>query len=120
MSSYTLWHNPGCSKCRETLALFESRGLAPDVVCYLETPPPAEEIERVLDLLGVPPRALMRTKEPLYAELGLDDQSLSREALVAAMAAHPILIERPVVIRDGKEAVIGRPVERVVQLLGRV
>ncbi len=117
MSEYVIWHNPRCSKSREALSLLEARALSPTVVRYLDAPPSAEEIERVLGLLRAEPRALMRTKEALYAELGLDDPSLSREALVAAMVEHPALIERPVVIRDGREAVLGRPPEAVLALL---
>jgi arsenate reductase len=116
MADYVIWHNPRCSKSRETLGLLQERGVEPEVVLYLEAPPSAEELERVLGLLGVEPRALMRTKEALYAELGLDDPSLGREALVEAMVAHPILIERPVVVR-GDRAALGRPPEAVLALL---
>lgn len=117
MSEYVIWHNPRCSKSRETLSLLEARGISPRVVLYLEAPPTAEEIERVLAMLGAEPRALMRTKEKLYAELGLGDSSLPRDALIDAMVEHPSLIERPVVIRDGSEAALGRPPEAVLGLL---
>ncbi len=111
-----IWHNPRCSKSRATLALLEERGIRPKIVLYLETPPGAEEIDRVLGLLGRDPRQLMRRKEPEYRELGLDDPALSRDRLIAAMAAHPRLIERPVVIRGGRAAV-GRPPEAVLDIL---
>ncbi len=111
-----IWHNPRCSKSRATLALLEERGIEPEIVLYLETPPDADEIDRVLGLLGRAPRELMRRKEPEYRELGLDDPALSRAELIAAMAAHPRLIERPVVIRDGKAA-LGRPPEAVLEIL---
>jgi len=114
--SLTIFHNPRCSKSRAALSLLEERGLAPKIVRYLDEPPDADTLESLLDLLGLEPRDLMRKKEPEYQALGLDDPSLTREALVAAMTAHPRLIERPIVIRDGK-AVLGRPPERVLDIL---
>ncbi|MFZ0791995.1 MAG: arsenate reductase (glutaredoxin) [Chromatiaceae bacterium] len=114
--SLTIFHNPKCSKSRAALSLLEERGLEPKIVRYLDEPPDAETLESLLKLLGLEPRDLMRKKEPEYQALGLDDPSLSREALVAAMAAHPRLIERPIVIRDGR-AVLGRPPERVLDIL---
>jgi len=114
--SLTIFHNPKCSKSRAVLSLLEERGLEPKIVRYLDEPPDANTLESLLNLLGLEPRDLMRRKEPEYQALGLDDPSLSREALVAAMAAHPRLIERPIVIQDGK-AVLGRPPERVLDIL---
>ena len=114
--SLTIFHNPRCSKSRAALSLLEERGLAPKIVRYLDEPPDADTLESLLKLLGLEPRDLMRKKEPEYQALGLDDPSLSREALVAAMAAHPRLIERPIVIQDGR-AVLGRPPERVLDIL---
>jgi arsenate reductase len=111
-----LWHNPRCTKSREALALLEARGVKPTVVRYLEEPPAAKEIARVLDLLGVEPREMMRKKEAPYADEGLGDPKLSKKALIDAMAKHPILIERPIAIR-GKRAVIGRPPENVLEIL---
>ena len=114
--SVTIYHNPRCSKSRQTLALLEERGVEPEIVRYLETPPSAEELRAILDLLGVGPRELMRKKEKVYAELGLDDPALDEDALIAAMVANPILIERPIVVADGKAA-IGRPPERVLDIV---
>jgi len=114
--SLTIFHNPRCSKSRAALSLLEERGLAPKIVRYLDEPPDADTLESLLKLLGLEPRDLMRKKEPEYQALGLDDPSLTREALVAAMAAHPRLIERPIVIQDGR-AVLGRPPERVLDIL---
>lgn len=111
-----IWHHPRCSKSRRTLALLEAHGIEPKVVSYLETPPDAGEIDRVLRLLGCEPRELMRRGEPEYRTLGLDDPDLSREQLVAAMAAHPRLIERPVVLH-GKKGALGRPPEAVLEIL---
>ncbi len=112
----TIYHNPRCSKSREALRLLEERNAALEVVHYLETPPDAATLGELLDLLGLEPRDLMRTKEKEYKEQGLDDPSLSRDALIAAMVRTPKLIERPIAV-EGKRAVIGRPPERVLDLL---
>nr|WP_320143461.1 arsenate reductase (glutaredoxin) [uncultured Cohaesibacter sp.] len=113
--STTIWHNPRCSKSRETLALLEEKGEQPAIRKYLEDAPSAEEIREILALLGIEPRALMRTKEALYKELGLADVS-DNEALIKAMVDNPKLIERPVVIKNGK-ARLGRPPESVLEIL---
>ncbi|BEE17322.1 arsenate reductase (glutaredoxin) [Aeromonas enteropelogenes] len=115
MSETQIYHNPRCSKSRETLALLEQRGIAPDVVLYLEQAPSVETIRTLLGQLGfTDPRQLMRTKEELYKELGLAGQS--GEALILAMHQHPKLIERPIVIKNG-QARIGRPPEQVLEIL---
>jgi arsenate reductase len=116
MTDLTLYHNPRCSKSRGALELLEARGLAPQVVRYLETPPSVAELRELLSKLGIGARALLRTGEDEYKELGLADASLSDEQLIAAMAAHPKLIERPILIA-GNRAVIGRPPEKVLELL---
>ena len=110
------YHNPRCSKSRGALALLAEHGIAPDTVTYLDTPPSVEELRALVRMLGLPARALLRTGEPVYAELGLADPSLSDDALLAAMHAHPILIERPIFVHGGR-AVISRPIENVLQLL---
>lgn len=115
MSETQIYHNPRCSKSRETLALLEQHGIAPDVVLYLEQAPSEDEIRNLLSQLGFSdPRQLMRTKEDLYKELGLAD--VSGDALVRAMHQHPKLIERPIVIKNG-QARIGRPPEQVLEIL---
>ena len=114
--SITIYHNPRCSKSRSTLQLLQDKGLAPNVVEYLKTAPTADEIDHLLQLLGMAPRELMRKGENLYKELGLDNLALDRRSLIAAMAEHPILIERPIVIANGKAA-IGRPPENVLAIL---
>lgn len=112
----TIWHNPKCSKSREALALLEERGEKIEVVKYLESSLSRPDIEVLLKKLGVSARELMRTKEDIYKELGLSD--VEEEAkLIDAMVEHPKLIERPIIIQ-GNRAVIGRPVERVVEFLG--
>ena len=115
MSDVVVWHNPRCSKSRAACSLLDERELDVTVVRYLDTPPSRTEIERVLSLLGTDdPRAMMRTGEPVYRELGL--ASADREQLLDAMAANPILIERPIVIR-GDSAVVARPAERLLDLI---
>ena len=115
MSETQIYHNPRCSKSRETLALLEQNGIAPDVVLYLERAPSEAQIRTLLTQLGFSdPRQLMRTKEDLYKELGLAEQE--GDALIAAMHQHPKLIERPIVIRNG-QARIGRPPEQVLEIL---
>lgn len=111
-----LYHNARCSKSRGTLELLRERGIEPEIVHYLEAPPSPAELRDLLRKLGTGARGLLRTGEPEYAELGLADPSLGEDALVAAMAAHPRLIERPVFVH-GDRAVIGRPPERVLELL---
>ncbi|MFX4222581.1 MAG: arsenate reductase (glutaredoxin) [Thalassobaculum sp.] len=111
-----IYHNPRCSKSRQTLALLRERGLEPDVVEYLKTPPSAPELDALLSAMGLEPRDAMRRKEAPYTELGLDDPSLDRAALIEAMVAHPILIERPIVAA-GDKAAMGRPPEAVLKIL---
>ena len=115
MEEVTIWHNQKCSKSRATMALLEDRGLEPHIVPYLEDSPNADQINHVLKLLGIEPRALMRTKEAVYEELGLADMQ-DDEALIQAMVDNPILIERPIVI-CGDRAAIGRPPESVLKVL---
>jgi len=112
----TIYHNPRCSKSREALSLLRDHGVEPEVVEYLKDPPSPEILSDLLAWLGLEPRALMRRKEPEYAELGLDDPSLSRDALIAAVVAHPRLIERPIVVKDGRAA-LGRPPAAVLEIL---
>jgi arsenate reductase len=112
----TIYHNPRCAKSRETLALIEAKGVKPTVIEYLKTPPSAPELKQLLAKLGMTPRALMRTKEQPYKDLGLDDPKLSDDALIKAMFENPILIERPIVVNGGKAA-LGRPPEAVRKIL---
>ncbi|MEA3076783.1 MAG: hypothetical protein QOF60_1691 [Actinomycetota bacterium] len=116
-TSVCVWFNPGCSKCRGAKDLLAERGIEAEYVEYLHDTPSRDEIERVLGLLGFDdPRAMMRAQEAVYSELGLGDATVGRAELLDAMVAHPILIERPIVIR-GDRAVIGRPPERLLDLL---
>ena len=114
--SVTIYHNPRCGKSRATLELLEAHDEAPVVINYLETPPSAAELQRILKLLKMKPRDLMRKHEEPYAKLKLDNPKLSDAALVKAMVENPILIERPIVLANGKAA-IGRPPEAVLKIL---
>ncbi|SLM63905.1 MULTISPECIES: arsenate reductase (glutaredoxin) [Dickeya] len=113
----TMYHNPRCSKSRETLALLQQQGITPNVVLYLDTPPDAATLASLLEKLGfASARELMRSKDDLYRELGLAEKHLSEAQLIQAMVSHPKLIERPIVVANGK-ARIGRPPEQVLDIL---
>ncbi len=112
----TIYHNPKCAKSRAALKLLEDRGLAPRVVEYLKTPPSAAELKRLTAMLGLAPRALLRTKEAEYKQAGLDKPDLSDAQIIQAMVKHPKLIERPIVV-SGKKAALGRPPENVLKIL---
>ena len=114
--SVTIYHNPRCSKSRQTLALLNERGLEVEIVEYLKSPPDAATLAGLLDGLGLDPRQLMRKKEAAYKELGLDDPALDRAALIAAMVENPVLIERPIVVAGARVA-LGRPPEAVRDIL---
>ncbi len=114
--SVTIYHNPKCSKSRQTLELLKENGITPAIIEYLKTPPTADTLKKILGQLGLAPRDLMRKKEAIYAECGLDDPSLSDNALIDFMIQHPILIERPIVLANGKAA-LGRPPEQVLEIL---
>ncbi|GAA3579567.1 arsenate reductase (glutaredoxin) [Gibbsiella greigii] len=116
-NTVTIYHNPRCSKSRETLGLLEQRGIAPHVVRYLDTPPSVAELKTLLQALGIhSARELMRKKEEEYKTLGLADESLSEAQLLQAMVENPKLIERPIVVK-GNQARIGRPPEQVLEIL---
>jgi len=114
--SVKIYHNPRCSKSRQTLQLLEEKGVKAEIVEYLKDAPSKTELESVLTLLALSPRDLMRKGEAVYAELNLKDEALSNDQLIAAMLENPILIERPIVLANGKAA-IGRPPESVLDIL---
>ena len=111
-----IWHNPRCSKSRETLTLLEDKGITPEVYLYLEDAPNAAQIQDVLRKLGITARELLRNSEDAYKEQNLKDKTLSDDALIAAMVATPKLIQRPIVI-NGDQARLGRPPETVNEIL---
>lgn len=116
MSQFTIYHNPRCSKSRQTLQLLEDNGISPEVVLYLETPPDATLLKSLIDKLSISARDLLRKGEQAYKEQNLGDTGLSDEQLIAAMVSHPKLIERPIVVKEAK-AVLGRPPENVLNLI---
>ena len=114
--SVVIFHNPRCSKSRQTLQLLQENGIEPEVVEYLKTPPTKTRLKQILKMLDLKPRDLMRRNEAEYKELGLADESLTQEQLIDAMLVTPKLIERPIVI-NGDKAAIGRPPENVLEIL---
>jgi len=115
MSKVKIYHNPRCSKSRNAVALLEEQGIEAEVVKYLDTPPSRQELIEILDMLGLSAKGLMRSKETLYKELGVNEIN-DEDMLISLMVANPKLIERPIVVKDGKAA-IGRPIENIVALL---
>lgn len=111
-----IYHNPRCSKSRQTLALIEEAGITPEIILYLETPPSASDLKTLLKKLGISARELLRKGEDAYKENNLADKSLSDAQLIEAMANFPKLIERPIVVK-GTRAVLGRPPENVSAIL---
>lgn len=113
-----IYHNPSCGTSRNTLAMMRASGETPDVVEYLKTPPSHEQLRDLIQRMGSTPRALLRRKEAVYGTLGLDDPGLTDAQLIDAMLAHPILIERPIVVTD-KGVRLCRPAEQVLDLLAQ-
>lgn len=114
--SVTIYHNPKCSKSRQTLELLDEHGIKPTIIEYLKSPPTVKELKEVLALLGLSPRALIRKKESIYAECGIGNPALTDDELIEFMVTHPILIERPIVLANGKAA-LGRPPSQVLEIL---
>lgn len=116
MAKPTIYHNPRCSKSRQTLALLQEHGHAPQVIEYLKTPPTEEQLQSILTALKMAPLQLMRKGESVFKDMGLGGEQVSDEQRLAAMVEHPILIERPIVV-NGNKAAIGRPPESVLDIL---
>jgi arsenate reductase (glutaredoxin) len=114
--SAKIYHNPRCTKSRQTLQLLKDRGIEPEVIEYLKTPPSFEELSDIIDKLGIKPRDLIRKQEAEYKSNGLDDNQVDNETIVRTMVNNPILIERPIVVANNKAA-IGRPPENVLGIL---
>ena len=111
-----IYHNPRCSKSRQTLELLQEKGIDPEVIRYMDDPPDEATLRELIQMLGITPRELMRRHEKVYKDAGLDDPTFTDDELIEAMAQCPSLIERPIVIKDGK-AVLGRPPESVLEIL---
>lgn len=116
MADFKIYHNPRCSKSRQTLEILNDKGVSVEIVEYLKTPPSKQELKSILDALNLTPQDIMRKKEAEYKEAGLDDSDLTANAQIEKMIAYPKVIERPIVVK-GKQAVIGRPPENVLDLL---
>ena len=112
----TIYHNPRCSKSRQTLELLYQQGIEPEIIEYLKTPPDKSTLKKILKLLNIKPRELMRIREPVYKEAGLNNDGLNDDQLLTALLENPVLIERPIVLANGKAA-IGRPPESVLAIL---
>lgn len=112
----TIYHNPRCTKSRAALKLLEDRDLTPRIIEYLKTPPSAAELKQLIAMLGIAPRALLRTREAEYKQAGLDKPDVSDAQILEAMAKYPKLIERPIVVA-GKQAALGRPPEKILTIL---
>lgn len=111
-----IYHNPKCSKSRETLQLLEENNMSPKIIEYLEEPPTPDELTHILALLGIGARELLRTTEQLYKDAELDDDSLSDAEIIETICEYPILMQRPIVVQ-GKQAIIGRPPVKVLDLI---
>ena len=116
MSNFIIYHNPRCSKSRQTLEILNQQDVSTEVVLYLENPPSPEEVASILQKLGLDPRDIIRKGEEEYKLLNLKDQSLTKNELITFMSENPKLIERPIVIK-GDKAVIGRPPENVLSII---
>ena len=114
--SISIWHNPRCSKSRETLALVQEKGIEPEVFLYLEEKPDDKTIESILSKLGITARELLRNSEDAYKQQNLKDKTLSDDILIKAMVNEPKLIQRPIVV-NGEKAKLGRPPEQVLEIL---
>ena len=111
-----IYHNPGCSKSRETLQILENNDLSPTIVEYLDNPPTRQELKKIIEMLGISARDLLRTTEQIYEDAKLDSGALSEDEIITAICQHPTLIQRPIVV-SGNRAVIGRPPARVLDLI---
>ncbi len=116
MSNFSIYHNPRCSKSRQTLAILEEHNIQAEIVLYLENTPNKQKLQELLQQLGCKPRDILRKSEDAYKDNGLSDTSLSDDDLLEAMVAEPKLIERPIVV-SGTKAVLGRPPENVLELI---
>ena len=111
-----MYHNPRCSKSRETLQLLEERDLHPEIIDYLDEPPSPQELQNIIGMLGVSARDLLRTTEPVYRDADLDDDSLTDDEIIEAICEYPALLQRPIVV-SGDKAVIGRPPVKVLDIV---
>jgi len=111
-----IYHNPRCSKSRETLKILQDNNRQPEIIEYLHEPPNQRELTNIIEMLGISPRQLLRTTEPEYAAAGLDDESISDEQIITAICNNPPLLQRPIVVQ-GNRAIIGRPPAKVLEIV---
>ena len=111
-----IYHNPSCSKSRETLQILENHDLSPTIVEYLDNPPTRQELKQIIEMLGISARDLLRTTEQIYEDAKLDRETLSEDEIIASICQHPALLQRPIVV-SGNRAVIGRPPARVLEII---
>jgi len=111
-----IYHNPSCSKSRETLQILENHDLSPTIVEYLDNPPTRQELKKIIEMLGISARDLLRTTEQIYEDAKLDSRALSEDEIITAICQHPALLQRPIVV-SGNRAVIGRPPTRVLDII---
>ena len=116
MTAVTIYHNPKCSKSRQTLAILENKGVTTNIILYLETPPDASTLKDLVNQLNVETRGIMRTSEDEYAEQNLEDDALTQDELIAAIMATPKLLQRPIVVSNN-QARIGRPPDSVLEII---
>lgn len=113
----TIYHNPRCSKSRQTLQLLEDNQIHPQIIEYMKDPPDRETLEHIVNLLNIPIRQLLRSNEQVFKDAGLDETDLSDDELLDALSQCPTLLQRPIVIVDDKKAALGRPPESVLEIL---
>lgn len=111
-----IYHNPACSKSREALQILQDKNLSPEIIDYLEVPPTPRQLKELIGILGVPARDLLRTTEPVYKDAELDDYALTDDEIIEAICEYPALLQRPIVISNGR-AIIGRPPTRIMEIL---
>jgi len=111
-----MYHNPSCSKSRETLQILEDNNLSPDIIEYLDEPPTQQELKKIIGMLNISARDLLRTTEPVYQDAQLDADSLTEDEIIETICEFPALLQRPIVVSDNK-AVIGRPPIKVLEII---
>lgn len=116
-SSVTIYYNPRCSKSRATLQLLEDNNIQPNIIEYMKEPPDRETLEKIVSMLGMPVRKLLRSHEQVFKDAGMDDEDLSDDEIFDAIAQCPTLLERPIVVVDNCKAALGRPPEKVLEIL---
>ena len=116
-SSVTIYHNPRCSKSRQTLQLLEENNVEPNIIEYMKEPPDIDTLQKIINLLGVSVRDLLRTNEQVYKDAGLDESDLSDDDILEALSQCPTLLQRPIVVVDDEKAAIGRPPESVLEII---